>query len=154
VEPAPAEPAPQAEPETPPATGELPVEELKRLGGELATASERLIESYAAFLEQKEDGGAELTESDEKLQEELELFAEAATRFNNRFKDGLFARTRDRLRKTDQQRDMVRRFRDLAAAAGRVERLMAEVQPGPDVRQEWHGVRRRWARASEILRER
>jgi exonuclease VII large subunit len=147
-----AEPSTAAETLAP--SGELPVEELRRLGGELVTASEQLIESYAAFLEQKEDGGGELTESDDKLQEELELFAEAASRFNNRFKDGLFARTRDRLRKTDQQREIARRFKDLAAAAGRVEGLMALVQPGPEVRQEWQGVRRRWARASEILRER
>jgi hypothetical protein len=77
TEPAPSEPVPSQEtpgtaPEVPPA-GDLPAEELSRLGGELVAASEKLGVSYAAFLEQKEDGGAELTEDDEQLQEELEL---------------------------------------------------------------------------------
>lgn len=154
---APAEPAasqetPAAEPE--PTAGELPVEELSRLGSELVAASQKLGESYAAFLEQKEDGGAELTASDEKLQEELEALSDAADRFNNRFNEGVFARTRDRLRKTDQRTELVRRFRLLAAAAGRVERLMAEVQPGAEVRQDWQEVRHRWERAGRLLRER
>ncbi|HEV8580594.1 MAG TPA: serine/threonine-protein kinase [Thermoanaerobaculia bacterium] len=158
TEPAPAEPAPSPEapntaPETPPA-GEIPAEELSRLGGELVAGSEKLVESYANFLEQKEDGGAELTESDEKLQEELELLADAANRFNKRFKEGFFGHARDRFRKTDQHSEVVRRFRDLAAVATRVDRLMAQVQPGPEVRQDWQEVRSRWVRVSEILRAR
>jgi len=159
TEPAPAEPAPSQEepaasPETLPATGELPAEELSRLGDELVAASEKLGESYGTFLEQKETGGGELTESDEKLQEELELLADAAERFNKRFNEGFIGRTRDRLRKTDQRGEIVRRFRNLVAVGGRVERLMAEVRPGPEVRQEWQEVRRRWDRVAQILRER
>jgi hypothetical protein len=129
----------------------LPAEDLSRLGGELSAAGERLVELYATFLDQKEEAGSELTAGDEKLQEELEVFAEAADRFNKRFKDGIFARTRNRLLKTDQQADVLRRFRDLAAAGDRVNRLMAEVPHSPEVRQEWQEVLRRWQQTSLIL---
>jgi serine/threonine protein kinase len=153
----PAEPSPEppaAELQTPPSADELPLEELRRLGSELVTASEKLGESYVAFLEQKEDGGADITASDEKLQEELELLTDAASRFHNRFKEGIFLRTRDRVRKTDQRADILRRFRDLATVAGRVEALITQVQPSPEVRQDWLEVRRRWTRTAEILRAR
>ncbi len=135
-------------------TGELPLEELRRLASELVTASERLGTAYGTFLEQKEDGGAELTEKDEKLQDELEMLAEAADRFNKRFNEGVFARTRDRFRRAEPQGEVLRRFRELALVGGRVDRLMTEVQPGPEVRQEWQEVRRRWERVTQILRER
>jgi hypothetical protein len=134
--------------------GELPVEELRRLAAELAAASVKLGETYGTFLEQKEDGGAELTEKDEKLQEELEVLADAADRFNKRVKEGFFIRTRDRFRRADPQAEVVRRFGELAAVGARVDRLMFEVQPGPEVRQEWQEVRRRWERATQILRRR
>jgi len=132
--------------------GELPAEELSRLGGELVEHSEKLSEVYGAFLDQKEDGGAALTEADEKLKDELEVLADAADRFNKRFNEGIFARTRDRVRKTDPHAEMVRRLWDLVLDGLRVEKLMAEVKPGPEVRQEWQEVRRRWGRVGQILR--
>jgi hypothetical protein len=55
------------------------------------------------------------------------------------------------MRKRDQQAEVVRRFKDLAAAGRRVDTLMAEVQPGPEVRQKWQEVRRRWERVGQIL---
>ncbi len=159
TEPAAAEPSaaqepPAASPDDLAPAGELPIEELRRLAAELVTASEKLGETYGAFLEQKEDGGAELTEKDEKLQEELEVLAEAAGRFNKRVKEGIFVRTRDRFRRADPQAEVVRRFGELATVGGRVDRLMSEVQPGPEVRQEWQEVRRRWERVTQILRRR
>jgi hypothetical protein len=145
---------PAAAPEDSAPAGELPLEELRRLAAELVTASENLGETYAAFLEQKEDGGAELTEKDEKLQQELEVLAEAAGRFNKRVKEGIFVRTRDRFRRADPQAEVGRRFGELAAVGGQVDRLMFEVQPGPEVRQDWQEVRRRWERVTQILRRR
>lgn len=130
---------------------ELPLEELRRLGGELVPASEKLGEVFDAFLEKKEDGGGEITDADEQLQEEIEGLTDAAAGFNKRFKEGIFARTRDRMRKTDQRAEILRRGRELGAAIGRVDRLMATVQPGPEVRQQWQEVRRRWERAAVVV---
>ncbi len=151
-------PAPAPALETPALTeistpdSELPVEELRRLGSELEAAGARLGEIYGTFLDQKEDAGAELTASDEKLRDELEAYAEAAEDFRKRFNDGLFARTRNRLLKTDPRTELVRRFNGLAAAGGRVDSLMAEVHPSAEVRQEWQEVRRRQERVAQILR--
>jgi outer membrane biosynthesis protein TonB len=160
-EPAAPEPAPAAEPEPShqeepaaseaPADDELPLEELRRLAGELVPASEKLGEVYDEFLEKKEDGGAEITDSDEQLQEEIEGLTDAASGFNKRFREGIFARTRDRIRKTDQRFEMIRRGRELGAAIGRVEKLMGTVQPGPEVRQQWQEVRRRWERVAVVV---
>ena len=135
-----------------PSGGDLPYDELRRVSQELVTASEKLIETYETFLEQKEDGGAELTEADGQLQNDLEAMAEAADRLNKRFKDGFF--TRGRLRTPQNRAEIANRLRALTDTAGQVDRLMAQVQPGPEVRQGWQEVRRRWVRVNEILRGR
>jgi serine/threonine protein kinase len=145
------EPEPEPTPSVP-STGELPYEELRRVSDELVAASERLGETYDNFLEQKEDGGAELTEADEQLQSDLEALTDAASHLNKRFKEGFF--TRGRLRNPQNRIEIASRFRTLADTASQVDRLMAQVQPGPEVRQDWKEVRRRWVRISEILRGR
>lgn len=152
-EPAPAAEEPEPEPEpSVSTTGELPFEELHRLSGELLAASEKLGETYDNFLEQKEDGGAELTEADEQLQNYLETLTDAAESLDKRFKEGFF--TRGRLRTPKNRAEIANRFRNLANTASQVDRLMAQVQPGPEVRQDWKEVRRRWVRIGEILRGR
>jgi eukaryotic-like serine/threonine-protein kinase len=143
------EPAPEP---SVPSGGDLPYDELRRVSQELVTASEKLIETYETFLEQKEDGGAELTEADGQLQNDLEAMVEAADRLNKRFKDGFF--TRGRLRTPQNRAEIANRLRALTDTAGQVDRLMAQVQPGPEVRQDWQEVRRRWVRVNEILRGR
>ncbi len=130
--------------------GELPYDELRRTSQELVTASEKLIETYEVFLEQKEDGGTELTPADEQLLGQIELLAEAGERLNKRFKDGLF--TRGRLRTPQNRKEIVDRLRALADTATQVDRLMSQVHPSPEVRQDWQEVRRRWVRISEIVR--
>jgi serine/threonine protein kinase len=127
-------------------------EDLHQIGSELVTGSEHLVEVYELFLEQKEDGGAELTENDEKLLEELEVLGEAAERFNKKLKDGFVARIRNR--GADQKRaEVARRARELADAGQRVEKLMSEVRPGSEVRQAWQDVKKRWQRAVELARQ-
>lgn len=143
------EPAPEP---SVPSEGELPYEELRRLSQELVTASEKLTETYEVFMEQKEDGGTELTPADEQLLEHIELMAEAGERLNKRFKDGFF--TRGRLRTPQNRAEIANRLRALADTAGQLDRLMGQVQPSPEVRQDWQEVRRRWVRISEILRGR
>jgi hypothetical protein len=135
-----------------PAEGELPYDELRRVSQELVTASEKLTETYEVFMEQKEDGGTELTPADEQLLEQIELMAEAGERLNKRFKDGFL--TRGRLRTPQNRTEILNRLRALADTAGQVDRLMGQVQPSPEVRQDWQEVRRRWVRISEILRGR
>lgn len=143
------EPAPEP---SVPSEGELPYDELRRISQELVTSSEKLIETYEVFMEQKEDGGTELTETDEQLLEQIELMAEAGERLNKRFKDGFF--TRGRLRTPQNRTEIANRLRALADTAGQVDRLMGQVQPSSEVRQDWQEVRRRWVRISEILRGR
>jgi len=115
-------------------------------------ASEKLGETYDNFLEQKEDGGAELTAADEQLQGNLETLTDAAESLDKRFKEGFF--TRGRLRTPKNRTEIASRFRNLANTASQVDRLMAQVQPNADVRQDWKEVRRRWVRIGEILRGR
>jgi hypothetical protein len=151
-EPAPSantEPAPEP---SVPSTGDLPYDELRRTSQELVTASEKLIETYDTFLEQKEDGGAELTPADEQLQEQIELMADAGDRLNKRFKDGFF--THGRLRTPQNRTAIAERLRALADTGGQVDRLMGQVQPSSEVRHDWQEVRRRWVRIAEILRGR
>jgi len=148
---------PPAAPETPPpsitepapAAGELPYAELHQIVGELVERSEKLGELYGTFLEQKEDGGAELTESDQQLQDELETLTDAAGSLGKRLKEGFF--TRGRLRNPQNRTEVVKRAQTLAEVIGRVERLMTAVQPGPEVRQEWQEVRQRWRRVAQLV---
>jgi hypothetical protein len=142
------EPAPPAVEES--ALGpDAPLEELRRLAGELQTESARLYEIYGTFLEQKEDGGGELTDADEQLQEELEVFAEAAGKLE---KGGFFARIRGR--RPGDRGELARRGQSIAQHGRKVDALMAQVQPSPEVRQAWSGVRRRWLRIAEIIGQR
>jgi serine/threonine-protein kinase len=153
-EPTPAEPeaAPSStDPE--PAAEDPPTEEMRQTASDLLAASHHLVELYEVFLEQKEDGGADLTEADERLQEELEVFVGAAETFNKQFKDGAFARARNRFRsrsEAEARNEMRRRARELAMSGGRVEALMAQVQPSPEVRQSWNEVKRGWQRIARI----
>lgn len=135
---APIEPAPGA-----------PIQEVHRLAGELETESRKLYEVYERFLESKEEAGGEITDTDEQLQENLEALMDDAESLNKQFQSGLFARVRKR-----QPGDRLRvqqRFRALAQRGEKVERLMGEVQPGPEVRQSWQQVRRRWRRIGDIM---
>jgi hypothetical protein len=143
-----AEPEPPAAAPSEPAPGP-PVQEVHRLAGELETESHKLLEVYESFLESKENAGGEITDTDEQLQEDLEALLGAAEKLNKQFQAGFFARLRNR-----QPGDRLRvqqRFRDLAQRGEKVERLMGEVQPGPEVRQSWQEVRRRWRRIGEIV---
>ncbi|HEX6904257.1 MAG TPA: serine/threonine-protein kinase [Thermoanaerobaculia bacterium] len=152
--PAPAEPEPTVEapaPAEPSSDGEFPIDELRRLGGELVAESGHLIEVYETFLEEKEDGGAEITAADEKLQEEMEALLETAERFNKRVKDGVLGRNKERLKTAEGRDEVKRRAREMALAAAKVEALMAETRPGPAVKQSWQEVRRRWERVARIF---
>ncbi|MFL6232741.1 MAG: serine/threonine-protein kinase [Thermoanaerobaculia bacterium] len=155
-EPTVAAPAPAPEkaapaPEPAPAQEEALSQDLPRLTGELVERSEKLLDLYKGFLDKKEDGGAELTDADSQLKDEMDALTAAADRFNKRVNERFFVRAWDRLKRQDQQEAIRRRSQDVAGAVGRIDRLMAQVQPGPDVRQEWQEVRRRWARVTQVL---
>jgi hypothetical protein len=126
-----------------------PLEEVRRLAEALPDKSSKLYDLYGDFLEKKEDGGAELTEADEQLQEEIEVFGDAATKLNRGFKEGFFARMRGR--HPGDRVELARRSQNLAEHGRKVDTLMAQVQPGPEVRQAWNEVRRDWVRIVEIL---
>jgi hypothetical protein len=138
-----------------PLSGELPYEDLRRVSDELVAESEKLGETYGEFLDKKEDGGAELTDTDNQLKDELEALTDAATRLDKRFREGFFSRlTRSRLSSPENRVEIAKRLQALADTARRVEHLMAQVQPGPEVRQGWGEVRRRWVRMGELMRGR
>ena len=147
--PAAAEPAPAQEAPAEPAAGE-PSKELPQLAGELVETSEKLGEIYNDFLGKKEDGGAELTEADSQLKDEIEALAEEADHFNKGINKSFFARTWSHVKRSDQQADILRRAQQFVAAMGRVEKLMAQVQPGSEVRQGYQEVRRRWTRLAQL----
>jgi eukaryotic-like serine/threonine-protein kinase len=144
--PAPAEPSPAQEETLP--------QNLPQLTSELVERSEKLYGLYKDFLGKKEDGGAELTEADNQLKDEIDALQAAADRFNKRVNERFFVRAWDRLKRQDQQEAIRRRSQDIAGAVGRIDRLMAQVQPSSGVRQEWQEVRRRWARVTQLLASR
>lgn len=155
VESAPAEPEPVPEEEPSPAepAAEESGEDLQGPAGELVARSASLYALYETYLEQKEDAGGEITDADEKLQEELEALEDAAASFNKQLKDGFFARTRNRLRGADAQRrraELARRGRELGLVADRVDALMIETRPGPEVRQAWGDLKRRCQRIANL----
>ncbi|MFL6289640.1 MAG: protein kinase domain-containing protein [Thermoanaerobaculia bacterium] len=152
-EPAPVETpaAPEPSPEVVEEAPAAPIEELRRLGGELQTESAQLLETYVSFLEKKEDGGGEITDADEELEELIEDFAGTAEKLNNQLAGGgFFSRLRNR-RDTEARPALAKRFKALADRGVQVDRLMNQVQPGPEVRQAWQGIRTRWQRAGTII---
>ncbi len=154
AEPTSEEPAPEPAPSVP-LTGELPYEELRRVSSELVAESEKLGETYGDFLDKKEDGGAELTDTDNQLKDELEALTDAATRLNKRFSENFFTRlTRSRLSNPENRIEIAKRLQALADTARRVDHLMGQVQPSPEVRQGWGELRRRWVRVGELMRGR
>lgn len=148
--PAASEPSPAQEAPPEPVAGD-PSQGLPRLAGELVETSEKLGELYSDFLGKKEDGGAELTEADEKLKDEIEALTEEADRFNKGINKSFFARTWSHLKKSDRQADVRSRAQGFEAALARVEKLMAQVQPSSEVRQEWQGMRRRWTEVTRAV---
>lgn len=136
---------PAAEPE--PALA--PREEMGDLASDLQARSLHLLEVYQTFLEAKDEEGREITDDDEQLEEDIEALADAAETFNDQLgKGGFLARRRQR-----SGEDIIRvqqRARELARRGERVEALMDKVGPGPEVRQGWQDVRRRWRRVAEI----
>ncbi len=155
-EPSAAAPAPAPEkaapaPEPPPAPDEGLPQNLPQLTSELAERSDKLLRLYKEFLDKKKDGGAELTDADDQLEEQINELDTAADRFNKRVNERFFVRAWDRLKLQDQREAIRRRSQDIAGAVGHIDRLMAQVQPSADVRQEWQEVRRRWARVSQML---
>ena len=127
-----------------------PVEEIRRLAGEIESKNAELVELYSDFLGTKEDSGAELTEDDQKLKDTLDELQEAAETFSGQFDIGFFGRLRGR--RADDQRRIGQKFRDLGRLGGEADHLMAAVRPSPEVRQSWGEIRRRWQRIAEIVR--
>jgi serine/threonine protein kinase len=147
----PAAPQPEPSPEPVEEIAAAPIEELRRLGGELQTESAQLLETYVAFLEKKEDGGADITDADEELEELIEDFAGTAEKLNYQLAGGgFFSRLRNR-KDTEARPQLAKRFKALADRGVQVDRLMNQVQPGPEVRQAWQGIRTRWQRVGTII---
>jgi len=149
---APAAP-PQAPPSEEPAPADAgPVEEMRRLAGELPARSAQLLETYQAFLESKDEADQEITDDDERLEEDLEALASAAERFQKQVEGGGFFGRLHR-RSGDNVVKLQQRGRELAQRGQRVDDLINKVQPGPEVRQAWQDVRRKWKRAVELAAE-
>jgi eukaryotic-like serine/threonine-protein kinase len=141
--PAPVEPAPAQEEALP--------QNLPQLTGELVERSDKLLRLYKEFLDKKKDGGAELTDADNQLEDQINELDTAADRFNKRVNERFFVRAWDRLKRQDQQEALRRRSQDITGAVAHIDRLMVQVQPSADVRQEWQEVRRRWGRVAQLL---
>ncbi|HVR99205.1 MAG TPA: protein kinase [Thermoanaerobaculia bacterium] len=140
---------PSPTPEVTETSTDAPAEELRQIAGELKTRSTQLYTLYETYLEQKENGGAELTEADGQLLDELENFEDAAASFNKQFQDGFLKRLRRRA--PGDRTTLVRRGEQLAEKGRTVDRLMDQVQPSQEVRQAWQEVRSRWKRAAGIV---
>ncbi|MES1240357.1 MAG: serine/threonine-protein kinase [Acidobacteriota bacterium] len=141
------EPSPTTQDELPAA----PIEELRQLGADIESSSARFFETYQAFLEQKENGGGEITDDDEELEELIESFAGSAERFNKQIQGGGFlAKLRKRSDK-EAGPQLGKRAKDLADRGARVDALIAKTQPSAEVRQAWQELRQRWQRAGRLV---
>jgi serine/threonine protein kinase len=163
LEPQEAEPLPQDEPEesvapTPtyeppaeePEVSQAPLEEMRRLAGDLQTQSPQLLATFQAWLETKDEAEQEITDDDEQLEEDIEELVDMAESFHNFLEGGGFIA---KIRKRRAGEDIVKvqqRARELARRGQRVDDLMSKTQPGPEVRQAWQEVRRKWKRVAEI----
>jgi serine/threonine protein kinase len=143
----PAEPEPSPEP---PQTY-APFEELKQLGTEIQGSGARLLETYQAFLEQKEDGGGEITDDDEELQDRIETFADSAEKFNKYIQGGGFLARLRRRGDTEARPLLSKRMKDLADRAAEVDALIVKTQPSAEVRQAWQQLRQRGQRAARLV---
>jgi serine/threonine-protein kinase len=136
-------------PEEPPPAPGAPFQELHRLAGEIEVKSAALVDTYGEFLSKKEDSGAELTDKDQKLKDDLDEFQDASERFNSGFQVGRFARIWGR--KPDDRRRIGQNFRAMAHLESEIESLMTGVRPSADVRQAWQEVRSRWRQVTAIV---
>ncbi|MBV8199001.1 MAG: hypothetical protein JOZ15_00100, partial [Acidobacteria bacterium] len=132
----------------------LPIDELRRLGGEIETGSGKLRSLYADFLVRKAKGGKPLAGSDGKLADQWKELQHAAESFGAPFQTGFWARARSRLGRfghsEDESAQITRLARDLAGSGARADALVAQVKPPAAVRQLWHRVRRQVRRVAEI----
>jgi serine/threonine-protein kinase len=131
-----------------------PDDELRQLGGELAPESDQIRNVYADFLSQKEKGGSRLTDSDDKLKDELKDLQRAVDGFHAQFQTGFWARTRKgfgRLSHSEDQKAQVSRVaRALVGSDTRVDALMAEVKPDAAVRDLWRRIHQQCQRIAEL----
>ena len=134
--------------------GGAPDDELRQLGSELEPESDEIRNLYADFLSQKDKGGSRLTDSDDKLKDELKDLQRAVDGFRVQFHTGFWARTRKgfgRLSHSEDQKAQVARVaRALVASAARVDALMAQVKPDPAVRDLWRRIHQQCQRIAEI----
>jgi len=129
---------------------QAPLEEMRRLAGDLQTQSPQLLATFQAWLEAKNEAEQEITDDDEQLEEDIEELVGTAEGFHNFLEGGgLLARVRKR-RAGEDVAKVQQRARELARRGQRVDDLMSKTQPGPEVRQAWQEVRRKWKRVAEI----
>src|SRR6266545_4890283 len=136
--------------EEPTPTAGSPMEEMRQLASDLQTRSAQLIDTYQAFLDKKDEADQEITDDDEQLQEDIEALADVADRFHKQVEGGGFF---GRIRRRPPAEHIIKvqqRGRELVQQGQRVDDLMNKVQPGPEVRQAWQDVRRKWKRVAEI----
>jgi predicted RNase H-like HicB family nuclease len=153
LEPTPAPPVREPAPVAPePAPLDLGTERARELGAQLEAASNQLIEVYKQYLDQKDERGESLTDADEELEEWIEEVIAAAERLNRQIRINL-----DRLREKRQtpqgRADLRNRALKMKANIQKVEALMNEVQPGPEVEKVWRQVTGLWrqvARAAAV----
>jgi tRNA A-37 threonylcarbamoyl transferase component Bud32 len=136
------------------AAGGTPDDELRQLGIEIETESDQIRNLYADFLSQKEKGGSRLSDSDDKLKDELKDLQRAAEGFHAQFQTGFWARTRNRFGRLghseDQKAQVARVARTLVGSGSRVDALMAEVKPDPAVRELWRRIHQQCRRIAEV----
>ncbi|HEX4963730.1 MAG TPA: protein kinase [Thermoanaerobaculia bacterium] len=134
-------------------TGDLPWAEIQQAGADLVAEGEKLVDTYGDYRNAKKDKGAELTDDDEKLKDEIAAVSDAAGKLDKRLRNNFFSRlTGNRLTSPENRIEIARRFRALSDAAGQVDRSLSQVQPTDDVRQGWKKVRKLWVRLGELLR--
>jgi serine/threonine-protein kinase len=139
-------------PETGPAAAPAaPIDELKQLGTELQAQSAKLLDTYQAFLDQKEDDGGELTDDDEELSNLIESFADSAEKLNKQIQGGGFLARLRRRNDTETRLQIVKHLKDLVDRATEVNALMMRVRPSEEVRQAWQELHWRCQRAARLV---
>ena len=127
--------------------------ELSQLGDQLGEAGGKLADAWSDFRGQKKDRGEALTETDDKIKDEIDSLRDAATRFNRRVNASALRRATWRLRRegeAERRAQVLERVREIDETLKRLQHLLLQARPGEPVLAVWQEVRRIARRINQL----
>jgi len=123
---------------------EAAMKQLSQLGDQLDAAAAKLADAASDLQGRKKDRSEALTETDDKLKEEIDALRTATTLFNRRVNASALRRVTWRLRREGEEQrraDVVQRVREIDETLKRVQNLLGKVKADEPVLAVWQEVR-------------